>query len=63
MTTITEQGLKRIVKEGVREALAAEIMKLRALAVPEISEREQKDVERRYPRPSRRIAKTITVVA
>ena len=61
MATITEQKLKRFIKEGVREALSAELMKLRALVVPEISEREQKDIERRYSKPSRRTAKTMTI--
>ncbi|GEM_PF-2646986 len=61
MATITEQKLKRFIKEGVREALTAELMKLRALAVLNVSEKEQGDIERRYGKPSRRVAKTATV--
>lgn len=61
MAVITEQRLKRLVKESVREALTAELMKLRALALPDVSDQEQRDIERRHGRPSRRAAKTITV--
>lgn len=61
MATITEQKLKRFIKEGVREALAAELMKLRALALPDVSDREQRDIERRHGKPSRRVAKTVIV--
>ena len=61
MATITGQQLKRLIKESIHEALSGELMKLRAFAVPEVSEREQRDIERRYRRPSRRIVKTITV--
>jgi len=61
METITEQKLRNIIKEGVREALADELMKLRALALPEVLKREQWDIEKRYKKPSRRIVKKISI--
>lgn len=51
--SVSDRKLKGFIKESVREALETELMKLRVLALPEISEKEQKDIERRYGRPSR----------
>ncbi len=61
MAVITEQKLKHIVKESVREALSTELMKLRALAVPEVFNKEQRNIDRLYKKPSRRAAKTVTI--
>lgn len=61
ITTISDKKLKNLVKESVREVLGAELMKLRALALPEVSVKEQKDIERRYHRPSRRHAKSFVI--
>ena len=57
-TIISEKKLKTIIKDSVREALGTELMKLRALALPEVSAKEQGDIEKRYGRPSRRRAKS-----
>lgn len=59
--TIPERRLKALVKESVKEALAGELMNLRALVLPNVSKKEQKDVERRYGKPSRSVAKSIRV--
>ncbi len=40
MANITEQKLKKIVKESVKEALKTKIMKLRAFGITEISKAE-----------------------
>ncbi len=56
MTNITEEKLRHIIKEGVREALSGELMKLRALTLPVVSDREQADIEKRYKKPLRSIA-------
>lgn len=56
--TIPTKELKAAVKESMREVLAQELMKLRALALPYISSREQKDIGKRYDFPSRKIAKS-----
>ena len=52
-TKIGERQLRSIVKESVREALGTEMMKLRALLVPYVSDREQKEIEKRFKKPSR----------
>ena len=57
--TIRKKELKIIVKESVREILSQELMKLRALALPSVSQREQKDIEKRYNQPTRQIAKSV----
>ncbi len=61
MTTITtkKRELKTIIKESVREVLSQELMQLRALMMPLVSSKEQKDIERRYKKPSRKAAKTL----
>lgn len=63
MTTITipKKELKTIVKESVREILEQETMKLRALFLPFISQKEQRDIEKRYGKPSRKVAKSIEI--
>lgn len=63
MTTLTipKEELKTIVKESIREILEQEIMKLRALFMPFVSQKEQKDIEKRYRRPSRKVAKSIEI--
>jgi len=60
MAVITEQKLKRLIKEGVQEALSTELMKLRALALPNVSDKEQSDIESLYKKPLRHITKTVT---
>jgi len=63
MTTITipKKELKTIVKESVREILEQESMKFRALFMPLVSKEEQRDIEKRYGRPSRKIAKSTEI--
>lgn len=56
-TNISERKLRSLIKDSVREALKTELMKLRALALPEISHREQKGIEKHYGKPSRKKAK------
>ena len=63
MTTITipKKELKTIIKESIREILEQESMKFRALFIPLVSQKEQRDIEKRYGKPSRRIAKSIEI--
>jgi hypothetical protein len=56
---IPKKELKTVIKESVREVLNQELMKFRSLIFPFVSEKEQKDIERRYGKPSRKLAKTI----
>lgn len=58
MTThISDKKLKGLIKESVREVFNANLMKLRALVMPHVSESEQRDIEERYGKPSRERAK------
>jgi hypothetical protein len=49
--TTTDEKFKILIKESVKEVLEAEIMQLRAFALPDVSDREQRDIERRYKEP------------
>lgn len=59
--TIPKKEFKTLVKESVREVLTQELMTFRALLLPFVSQKEQKDIERRYGKPSRNIAKTVEI--
>ena len=59
--SIPKKELKTIVKESIREILEQESMKLRALLLPFVSQKEQRDIEKRYGKPSRKIAKSIEI--
>ena len=56
--SIPKKELKTIVKESIREILEQESMKFRALFMPLVSQKEQRDIEKRYGKPSRKIAKS-----
>lgn len=53
--------LKNIVKESLREVLALELMKLRADLLPYISEKEQKEIEKSYGKPGKKISKSVSI--
>lgn len=59
--TISKKELKLAVQESVREAFAKELAPLRAMFFPFVSDREQRDIESRYVRPSRKSAKSRTM--
>lgn len=59
--TIPKTQLKTLIREGVQEALVSELAKLRALALPYVSQSEQKDIEKRYKKPLRKSAKTVSI--
>jgi len=63
MTTITipKKELRAVVKESIREVFVQELMKFRALLLPFVSQKEQKQIEKLYGRPSRKTAKTIEI--
>jgi hypothetical protein len=58
---ISKKDLKILIKESVKEVLEQEIMRLRALMLPYVSKAEQKDIERRYKKPTRRVIKKIEI--
>jgi hypothetical protein len=57
--TFSEKELKAIIKESIREILGEETMKMKALLLPFVSQKEQKDIEKRYGKPSRKVAKSM----
>jgi len=56
-----ETKLKEIVKEAVKDALEDEIMKMRLLFAPYVSDEEQKEIEKSYGKPSKEIARTLVL--
>jgi hypothetical protein len=59
--TISKKDLKILIKESVKEVLEQEMIRLRALMLPYVSNAEQKDIERRYKKPLRRPIKRIEI--
>jgi hypothetical protein len=59
--TITSNKLKNLIKESLKEVLEVELMKLRADLMPYVSEREQKEIEKLYRKPSRKVAKSTKI--
>ncbi|MEK7123592.1 MAG: hypothetical protein AAB851_01730 [Patescibacteria group bacterium] len=59
--TIPKKELKIAVKESVKEVLDQELMKLRALLLPFASQKEQKDIEKRYSKPIRQTSKSVEI--
>lgn len=57
-TAVSDKKLKSLIKESLKEVLEAELMKLRAFLLPEVSREEQKDIEECYGRPARKRTKT-----
>ena len=53
--TITRDDLRKIVTESVHDALSSELMKLRALALPMISQKEQREIEKSLCRADRSV--------
>ncbi|KKT29247.1 hypothetical protein A3G55_02695 [Candidatus Giovannonibacteria bacterium RIFCSPLOWO2_12_FULL_44_25] len=60
---LDDRKIKLLVKEGVKEAMDSQFMKLSALLLPHVSPKEQKEIVRLYGRPSRRVAKSYIIKA
>ena len=56
--TITESKLRNLFRETVKEVLASEFMKLRADLFPFVSDKEQKEIERLYRKPTHKVTKS-----
>ena len=59
--TIPKKELKAVVKESLQEVFVQELMKFRALLLPFVSQKEQKEIENLYGKPSRKVGKTIEI--
>jgi len=61
MTTALKDEIKRLAREGVREVIDTEMMRLRASLLLSVSQKEQKNIEKLYKKPSRQAVRTIRV--
>lgn len=57
-TKLDESQLRVLIKESMKEVINSEFMKLRAFLLPNVSQKEQREIERLYKTPSRKIAKS-----
>ncbi len=51
MPTVSNEELKALVKESVKEALEEELVKMRLMFFPEVSDDEMNDIAERYGKP------------
>ena len=61
MITALKNQIKELARESVREALLEEMTHLRALHLPRISKKEQKNIEKLYKKPSQRAVRSVRV--
>lgn len=61
MPTVTHEELKSIVKESVKEALEEEMMRVRLLFFPEVSDKEMVDISDRYGKPEKKSVRRETL--
>ena len=54
-----ENTLKHIIREAVRDVLEEEVMKVKLLLTPYVSDEEQKEIEESYGEPSKEVARTL----
>lgn len=56
-----ENEIRILARNNVREAIEAEMSRVRALLLPLVSKKEQRNIERLYKKPSRRSVRTLRV--
>jgi len=61
MTTAVKKELKKLARETFREVLQEELMKQRGLSVLAVSDKEQKEINKLYKKPSGRAVRTTCV--
>jgi hypothetical protein len=54
MPTVSHAELKSIIKESVKEALEEEMIRVRLLLFPEVSDKEMLDISDRYGKPEKK---------
>lgn len=59
MTTMLKNEIRTLARDSVREAIEAEFSRIRASLLPAVSATEQRDIEKRYKKPSRHFVKTL----
>lgn len=58
VTNVSQGKLKSIIKESVKEALEEELIKVRLMFFPDVSDREMRDIVNRYEKPEKKAAYT-----
>ncbi len=61
MTTALRNEIKSIFRESIRDVLLEELPIFRALSLDTVSPLEQNDIVKRYKKPTRTVARTISV--
>jgi len=56
-----ENKLKDMIKGAVRDVFEEEMMKLRLLLTPYVSDEEQREIEESYGEPSKEVARTLVL--
>ena len=54
MPTVNQMELKSLIKESVKEALEEELIKVRLMFFPEVSDKEMRKIAGRYEKPERK---------
>ncbi len=54
-----ENRLKDLIREAVRDVLEEEVMKVKLLLTPYVSDEEQREIEESYGEPSKQVARTL----
>jgi hypothetical protein len=54
MQSVNQEELKMIIKESVKEALEEELIKMRLMFFPEVSDKEMQDIINRYGKPEKK---------
>lgn len=61
MNTIAKDKIKIMVEEVVEETFRREVRKLHASLLPYVSKAEQRDIEKRFSRPSRKYTRSFSL--
>jgi hypothetical protein len=61
MNTMVENKIKIMVEESVEEVFRREIRKLRASFLPYVSKIEQRDIEKRFGKPSHKYVRSFSL--
>jgi len=56
-----EDKLKDIIKDAVKDVFEEEMMKLRLLLIPYVSDEEQREIEESYGEPSKEVTSTLVL--
>lgn len=56
-----EDKLKDIIKDAVKDVFEEEMMKIRLLLIPYVSDEEQREIEESYGEPSKEVTSTLVL--